>query len=227
MIGLILPPGVRHAEAFGDQPAAPGALFPQEAALVARAVETRRREFATARACARRALADLGVAPVALLPGPHGALHWPAGTVGSITHCNGYRAAAVADTERADVASLGIDAEPNRPLPRGLLETVTRPGELPAVRALLARRPLVRWDTMLFSAKEAVYKACFPRYGAGLGFEDASIDFDPRTGRFTATLHVPDPPGPLAGRWFAGGGLVLTSVVIPRERSAVGALLAA
>ncbi|MFC8452061.1 4'-phosphopantetheinyl transferase [Kitasatospora sp. NPDC057223] len=218
---------MRHAESFGDQPHAPGALFPQEAALVARAVETRRREFATARACARRALADVGVAPVALLPGPHGALIWPAGTVGSITHCNGYRAAAVADSERADVASLGIDAEPHRPLPPGLIETITRPGELPAVRSLLARRPTVRWDTLLFSAKEAVYKACFPRYGAALGFEDASIEFDTRTGRFTATLHVPDPPGPLSGRWFTGGGLALTSVVIPRERAAVGAALAA
>ena len=45
MIGKILP-----AEAFADPPGA--TLFAEEAATVARAVERRRREFTTARACA-------------------------------------------------------------------------------------------------------------------------------------------------------------------------------
>jgi 4'-phosphopantetheinyl transferase EntD len=44
-------------------------LFPEEAVVVAGAVARRRREFATVRACARRALARLGHPPVPLLPG--------------------------------------------------------------------------------------------------------------------------------------------------------------
>lgn len=48
MIGALLPDRVAHAESFGDVDAA---LFPQEAQVVARAVDKRRREFATARWC--------------------------------------------------------------------------------------------------------------------------------------------------------------------------------
>ncbi|WP_442812969.1 hypothetical protein OG930_28490 [Streptomyces sp. NBC_01799] len=43
-------------------------------------------------------------------PSPFGAPVRPPGVVGSITHCTGYRAAAVA--LRARVLSVGIDAEP-------------------------------------------------------------------------------------------------------------------
>ncbi len=47
--------------------------------------------------------------PAPILPGQRGAPRWPAGVVGSMTHCAGYRAAVVA---RADeVTSLGVDAE--------------------------------------------------------------------------------------------------------------------
>lgn len=85
----------------------------------------RQREFATARSCARTALARLGVPPVPVLASPRGAPRWPAGVVGSITHCDGYRAAAVAYTR--DVVSLGIDAEPDEPLPNdGTLGPIAR-----------------------------------------------------------------------------------------------------
>ncbi|WP_158717200.1 4'-phosphopantetheinyl transferase family protein [Streptomyces sp. NRRL F-4474] len=77
------------------------------------AVAARRREFATVRRCARQSLAALGIPPMPLLPGERGAPLWPRGTVGSMTHCLGYRAAAAA---RADeITALGIDAEPHQP----------------------------------------------------------------------------------------------------------------
>ncbi len=44
-------------------------LYPQEAEVVARAVDKRRREFTTARLCARTALGRLDVAPGPILPG--------------------------------------------------------------------------------------------------------------------------------------------------------------
>src|SRR4051812_9450636 len=92
-------------------------LFPSEREALGSAVEKRRREFTTGRACARQALSRLGTPVVALPSGPHGEPLWPAGTVGSITHCRGYRACAVARSEA--VTALGIDAEPNEPLPPG------------------------------------------------------------------------------------------------------------
>ncbi len=94
MIADILPPQVAVAEEFGDLPDV--RLFPDEEAVIANAVDKRRREFATARACARTALAKLGVPAAPIVPGSRGAPQWPPGVVGSITHCAGYRASAVA-----------------------------------------------------------------------------------------------------------------------------------
>jgi 4'-phosphopantetheinyl transferase EntD len=81
------------AEAFDDPP--DGVLFPEEAAI-SRAVEKRRRDFRTVRHCSRRALRELGVPPTAVAPGERRKPVWPPGVVGSLTHCTGYRAAAVA-----------------------------------------------------------------------------------------------------------------------------------
>ncbi|MEU1240795.1 4'-phosphopantetheinyl transferase superfamily protein [Micromonospora parva] len=206
-------------EAFDDVRPAP--LFPEEQALVVRAVEKRRREFATARRCSREALAVLGFPPAPLLPGERGAPQWPAGVVGSITHCAGYRAATVA--RDSSVWTIGVDAEPNAPLPEGVLETVAGPAERQAVTALLATYPGVRWDRLLFSAKEAVYKAWFPLARRWLGFEDAVVELDAEAGSFEAQLTIPAPR--VAGRYltgFRGGwtverGLVATAVVLPRE----------
>ncbi|MGW2703073.1 hypothetical protein [Streptomyces sp. NPDC001340] len=71
------------------------------------------------------ALADLGRAPVPIAPGPRGEPRRPMGIVGNMTHRAGYRAAAVARAE--DVHAFGIDAEPDRPLPVGVLEAVSLP----------------------------------------------------------------------------------------------------
>ncbi|MFV2176867.1 4'-phosphopantetheinyl transferase [Actinomadura sp. LOL_016] len=217
MIESLLPPSVRSAETFGD--VRPARLFPEEEALVARAVPKRRREFATVRACAREALGRLGVPAVPILPGPRGAPGWPAGVVGSMTHCDGYRAAAVAG--HRDCAAIGVDAEPHRPLPDGVLEAVSVPPERSRIVRLTAEHPAVRWDRLLFSAKESVYKAWFPMTGRPLGFEDADIDFDPRSRRFTARLLVPGHVlrdgrrvEGFEGRWLAGAELVLTAVAL-------------
>ena len=93
MIEELLPPNVVSVDTFEDRDDA--WLFPEEAALVGKAVERRRREFTTGRACARRALCLLGAPVGPLLHGQRGAPMWPTGVVGSITHCDGYRAAAV------------------------------------------------------------------------------------------------------------------------------------
>jgi 4'-phosphopantetheinyl transferase EntD len=109
-------------------------LSAAEEAAVGRAVETRRREFTTARACARLALLRLGIDPVAIPAGGRGEPVWPLGVVGSITHCRGYRACAVA---RADeVVGVGVDAEVHEPLPPGVLEHVAFGRE----RAMVADR---------------------------------------------------------------------------------------
>jgi 4'-phosphopantetheinyl transferase EntD len=147
-------------------------LFPQEQIVIERAVEKRRLEFATARACAREALERLGISPVPIPTGERGEPRWPAGIVGSITHCDGYRACAAGSAR--DLLSVGIDAEPNMPLPDGLLTDIARPEELPWLGQFQLDCPDVRWDRLLFSAKESVYKAWYPLAKSWLGFEDAA-----------------------------------------------------
>ena len=175
VIEEILPAGVACAEAFTDR--LDVALFPEEEALIAKAVVKRRREFTTGRDCARTALAALGVPPAPILPGERGAPQWPQGYAGSITHCAGYRAAAVASTR--EVLAIGVDAEPDEVLPDGVLDHVTLPGERARLRDLAAAAPGTSWDRLLFSAKESVYKAWFPATRQWLGFEGADITIDP------------------------------------------------
>jgi len=216
VIGDILPPEVAVAEEFGD--VAHVTLFPGEEAVIANAVDKRRREFTTARACARAALAKLGLPPVPIVPGLRGAPQWPPGVVGSITHCAGYRASAVA--RDLDVVTIGLDAEPHDTLPAGVLGAVASGGEQARLAALAAARPDVCWDRMLFSAKESVYKAWFPLTRRWLGFEEASVTIDPVRRTFTARLLVDGPVvnGALLtgfeGRWLVSDGLIVTAIVI-------------
>jgi 4'-phosphopantetheinyl transferase EntD len=218
MIKNILPSEVAAEEIFGDLPDV--VLFPDEEASIANAVDKRRREFATARGCARAALARLGIPPAPIVPGLRGAPQWPPGVVGSITHCAGYRASAVA--RDADIVAIGLDAEPNDKLPDGVLAVVSCDGERAGLAARAAAVPGVFWDRMLFSAKESVYKAWFPLTHRWLNFEDAFIDFDPVNETFTARLLV---DGPVVngevltgfdGRWVVSDGLIATAIVIPR-----------
>ncbi|MFG2292419.1 4'-phosphopantetheinyl transferase [Streptomyces sp. NPDC048603] len=225
VIERLLPASVSVCEAYADAP--DHRLFPEERAVVRRAVPRRVAEFATGRHCARRALARLGIAPVPIPRGAAGAPVWPEGVLGSITHCTGYRAAVVVPMAYAD--GIGIDAEPDAELPDGMLRAIAGAAELGRIAALTGRRPRVGWGRVLFSAKESVYKAvAAPRPGlrdtavrCEMDFKDVDVDFGAGDGGFTARVPhacgLPGPPGPreVQGRWTAAHGLVLTSVFVP------------
>ena len=212
MIEEILPGGVFCAESFADAVYPP--LFPQEESLIVGAAAKRRHEFAAGRQCARAALAGLGVAPGPILAGDHGRPAWPPGVVGAITHCAGYRAAAVAWA--ADMMAIGLDAEPadDDELPARLLDTIALPGERARLADLRTAAPEVRWDRLLFSAKESVFKAWFPLAGRWLGFHQADITID-AAGGFAVRLEVTGPVTAFAGRWLARDGLILTAIATP------------
>ena len=217
LIEGLLPRGVATAEAFADSSEA--SLLPAELHALGAAVETRRREFATGRLCAHRALAALAAPATPILPGADREPLWPQGIVGSITHCEGYRAAAATLATR--IAALGIDAEPHAPLPAGVLHEVAAEEETEHLRTLRTTHPGVCWDRLLFSAKEATFKAWFPLTHCWLGFEHAALRIDPDTGTFVAYLlptapqtAAPRPPR-FHGRWLVARDLVLTAVVVP------------
>ncbi|MFG2602979.1 4'-phosphopantetheinyl transferase [Streptomyces sp. NPDC048514] len=224
MIEELLPESVVAVEAHRDDPLWDAPLHPEEQTFVARAVAKRRREFAAVRGCARRAMEKLGVPPQAIVTGERGAPRWPDGLIGSMTHCDGYCAAALVRV--GDLASVGIDAEPHGPLPDGVGATVFLPAEAERLARLAGQRPAVHWDRILFSAKESVYKAWYPLTRKWLDFSEADITLSPHPGGGPAgTLHAELlVPGPLVGghrlqsfdgRWAVRDGVVATTVVVP------------
>ncbi|MGP4109966.1 4'-phosphopantetheinyl transferase family protein [Streptomyces sp. 4N509B] len=221
MIKELLPPEVAAEDVFGAQPVQPGDLFPEEEAHVARAVDKRRREFCTVRVLARTALARLDGPRVPLMPGERGAPGWPEGFVGSMTHTTGYCAAVVA--RRTELASVGIDAEPNEPLREsGVLNMISLPVERPRLEALAARRPEVCWPRLLFSAKESVYKAWYPLARRFLDFDEADIVLR-EDGTFHARLLVEGPElngrrvDGFSGRWMSRGGILVSAIAVPHR----------
>jgi 4'-phosphopantetheinyl transferase EntD len=227
MIESILPAAVAAVDTFVDPPGA--TLFREEELIVQKAVQKRQAEFTTARWCARQAMERLGRAPSAILSGSRGEPLWPAGLIGSITHCTGYRGAVIAEIQR--VTTIGIDAEPNEPLSNGILKAISLPEEQPRIATLCRNHPDVHWDRLLFSAKESVYKAWFPLTARWLDFQDASIVIDPIAGTFTAMLRVSGPRvhgrrlTGFSGRWLVENGLVVTAITIlePAETAAATA----
>lgn len=226
LIEKILPATVASTEAFCDPPDA--VLYPGEAEVISRAVDKRRREFRTVRHCARHALRQLGLPAAAVLPGERGEPQWPAGVVGSMTHCGGYRAAAVAHS--CQLRALGIDAEPHEPLPAGVLEAISLSEERDRLSELATADRATCWDRILFCAKETVYKAWFPLTRSWLGFEDAAVTIalgtaDLAEGTFSARLLVAGPTiagaalTRLDGRWLRGDDLVITTIALSTGRS--------
>jgi 4'-phosphopantetheinyl transferase EntD len=212
----ILPPAAAVVASTGERSVE---LFPEEEAALGNAVEVRRLEFVTARACAREALARLGLAAQPIPTGARGEPLWPAGIVGSITHCAGYRACAVAPA--SELLTIGVDAEVDDPLPDGLIADIALPEERRRLEAAAAADPGVSWDRLLFSIKESVYKAWFPLTRNWLGFEDASVVIDRAGGTFSASLLVPGPTlggrtlAGFSGRWLAAEGLLLSATTVP------------
>ena len=150
LAAAVLPPSVRYAACTSDRTDV--MLTPTEQATIAGAGPRRRAEFTTTRACAHDALAELGVAPAPVLPDADRCPTWPAGVVGSITHTQGYRAAAVASAH--DVSCVGIDAEQNTPLPYAVTDLVLTQSEREHLQRMAGRPtsiPLrgVRWRSAL------------------------------------------------------------------------------
>ena len=215
----ILPPGAVAAEIEAEDVTFDPDLFAEERRLLEDASDSRRREFAGGRACARTALAMLGIAPLAIPAGADGAPRWPPGVIGSITHKGAYRAAAVSPS--GGLAGLGVDAELDASLPGGVLESIALPAERDQVERLAAADPMISWDRLLFSAKEAAVKAAQP---LGLGRPDlraTEIVLDASASAFAASLALPGghPAPPVRGRWLARPGLLVAVAAVEHGRT--------
>jgi 4'-phosphopantetheinyl transferase EntD len=188
-------------------------LYAEEVAYIRAAVPQRRAEFATARVCARRGLAAMGIALVPLVPAADRAPAWPNGVVGSITHTLDY--CAVALGRRPSLRSVGIDAEKIRELDDGVTDLILTDRERAWLHAPgRSPRSVLEDSLLVFSAKEAFYKCQFPVTHRFLEFRDVEVDL-PRNGRFSVTVLKRDWPGELTrmyGRFAFDSGRVLCGV---------------
>lgn len=150
-------------------------LMPEEAVITNAWQRTRKQEFGAGRSCARRALEALGFAPQPILVGSGREPLFPTGTSGTITHTDDYCAAAV--IRCADIVSIGIDAEIALPLPANIVKLVLRPEELQMLAQITNQCRAV--DALVFSIKEAFFKAYFQQVGEYLDFLDARVDLIP------------------------------------------------
>lgn len=134
-------------------------------------VPHRRNEFATGRRCARRALDAQGFEGSASLEvDPDGVPVWPEGLVGSISHSRGV-AAAVA-TWASECSLIGLDLEKTNRLSEAAMKRVIHQKEAQFVKDDQVKA------TVLFSLKEAFYKAQFPRYRTPGNFHDLALVVD-------------------------------------------------
>jgi 4'-phosphopantetheinyl transferase EntD len=193
-------------------------LLPEERAEVARAVRKRRAEFAAGRVAARAALSAIGVGEVPLLPGPERAPLWPAGIVGTIAHTRRRAVAAVARVDR--IRGVGLDLEPDDPVEPDLFASILTPDEL----GKLAGNPEERGRSvrLVFTAKEAVFKALHPLTGVFLEFGDVAVA-ESDDGTFLATVRREGLPADFPGREFNGrwgrrDGEVFSVLTLPAGR---------
>lgn len=166
IIDAVAMPGVL----IGHRVIAPGdesALLPEEFGAFANSVAKVQRASGAARIVARELLAQLGQAPRPLPKSASGAPIWPDGIVGSLAHDAEVAVAAVA--RRGDYAGVGIDIEPAQPLDHDLIDIIATPSE----RGAIADDPLQA--RVLFTVKEAVYKAVHPLDGIFLDHHDVEV----------------------------------------------------
>ncbi len=189
-------------------------LTPREAAAIPKAREKRRREYASGRALARDGLERFfGLREFDLLNAEDRAPIWPKGIAGSLSHCDTRAWVALVDRRRGTV---GIDGEHRTELKRDLWHLTMLDAEIEALEAtdeaIRGQRALV-----MFSAKEALYKAQYPRSREFMGFMalHVAVEEDELICTFQKAVG-PYPKGFVArGRWcITEAGEVLTGVQI-------------
>jgi enterobactin synthetase component D len=170
----------------------------------------RQRDFLAGRWCAEEALRRLGAGSTHVAMARDRAPIWPDGVVGSITHSGNFVAAAVAWA--ADVAGLGIDSEQIiDPAAARDIADVCMVDEAVLFTAADGRS-FCEFCTLVFSAKEAVFKCLFPVTRKFLEFSDVRITLIDWDQEYFAWTSVGEQCG--TGRLSHAGGYVHTSVEI-------------
>ncbi|MBW2630245.1 MAG: 4'-phosphopantetheinyl transferase superfamily protein [Deltaproteobacteria bacterium] len=192
------------------------ALHREEATVVKKAVASRRNEFGAGRMCARSALESLGIQECVLARKSDGSTAWPPGIVGAISHTDSWCGAAVA--RQSDYLGVGFDIETADRVTRSIAKRVLTDSEMDWVGRQAADESR-KWFTLIFSAKESIYKCLSPLVGKGARFHDAEII--PHADGFSFKVRLTDKItsripsfSSLRGRYLLYEGEVFTGIVL-------------
>jgi 4'-phosphopantetheinyl transferase EntD len=192
-LGKLFPAGVVAVELLSEVPRT--VLSDDEFRSISHCASKRIDDFSRGRACARRALAELGIGGFSVLPGEKREPLWPAGITGSITHTTGFAAAVVA--RRSQVEALGIDCEVIASVDSDLWERICTRSERARLEGL-PQAQAQRQAALIFAAKEAFYKCQFPVSRQWVGFEDVAIEASAGDFRIVPQIKLP-----VADGWVA------------------------
>ena len=194
-------------------------LHPEEEVISASFGSSKRRaEFSLGRYCARRALSKFELESVPILRNTESREpYWPKSVRGSITHSDGFAAAAVGMTK--DVSGIGIDLESlSRVVDFNIRRHVCVEKEREFMESLTAEKAN-RYLRIIFSAKESIFKCFFPISQTYLSFQDAAIIIDEKKFEFSFVLSkacsgITSAGFQHSGRFSIKDDLLLTSVYI-------------
>lgn len=213
LVTEILPQGL--AVAAGDPTVMPDCIDPDEDRAVRGAVPRRVVEFHAGRAAARAAMQVLGAPGQSILVAQDRAPVWPDGLTGSISHSSTACVAAVG--KASDWRGIGVDLEEATALDPLLIGEVCTKAE----RRWLGQQPEAERGLMaklIFSAKEAAYKAQYTQSRRLFGFDALEVSIDRHTSRFKAQFCAPQEPFAagdfLHGSYAHAAGLLVTGVAI-------------
>lgn len=127
----------------------------------------RKYEFIAGRICANTSLDKLGIKNFRVNSGLNREPLWPKGVVGSISHTKNFAISVVSKHYKA----LGIDAE--KIMTKERYQSLNKQFLDDSERELIANDS--KLGTLIFSAKESLYKALFPHIGTFFGFHDARV----------------------------------------------------
>ena len=131
---------------------------------------TREQEYSLGRYCAKQAMNAINIDCNEIQSSSQGFPIWPKGIVGSISHSKGKCLSAVAKSK--DFEAIGIDIEHLNRMRERSVDRITHQKEKAEIGNDLKKA------TLLFSIKEAFYKAQFPFYKTHLNFKDLAFSYD-------------------------------------------------
>lgn len=236
LLAQLFAPGIATAELREDADAS--LLYPAEAACCAGFAPRRMTDFVAGRLCARRALADLGIGNFPIAIQADRSPQWPPGITGSISHTDGYRCAVAA--REAAVGSIGVDVEILGRVTCDVAALVLTPHETDFL-STLSSAARMHAATIIFSAKEALYKCQYPIGRQWLDFRDVTVELvapdlaypsDVDRAAFAGSFRVAASfagrgtgrviPS-LQGRFSIDGALVATGITLRRPSTDVDA----